>query len=72
MSDPRPVILSYHPREYEFFIPYVVGLCREAARMSGWTNDRWVDFHDKAMAADDDEFLRVVAMSFNVTGKASP
>ncbi len=72
MTDKRPMILTYYPRESEFFVPYVMGLCLQAARLAGWTNEQWIEFHDAAMAADDDEFLRVVAKSFNVTGKAAP
>jgi hypothetical protein len=68
----KPGISVNQPKEYFYFIPLVMGLCRESARHAGWTNERWIKFHDEAMAADDDRFLEVVSREFDVAGKATP
>lgn len=68
---PRPSITSIYAREHPYFIPYIMGLCRQAARLAEWTNAEWIAFHDEAMAADDDAFLEVVVRFFDVAGRAS-
>ena len=71
MKKSKPAVFTYYAPSDPYFVAYMIGLCRESARLASWTNDRWIKFHEKFMAADEDKVLTVVKRYFKVEGKAA-